>query len=582
MNKQSKFIFFWLPYDVKYTYETFLTAFYLAIKKFPIEDSIHIGHQSIFDGVPQHLPENWLAGYQATLPSDEELNKVDKIIWGSDIFQPLEDVLTSKNLVWRELLTNVFPPLQEKFEECLKEQVAKYNVEAIILWSNCPSIVKAAERFNIPVIHNEMGPLRAPVYLPTCYFDYSGVNGNTEAEERFRKMPDEQDGYPLLSRMALLSLFMQVVKPVRRHDEFEAGVPLQVEDDSNIIAFSNGFNNHELIAFAKSNYDSWLLRKHPYGHLDYKDAYEETNHLSPQEFIALCKTIVTINSSMGLEALLMGKPSLILGDSPFKYIDIQSPDFIKQLRFCLLNYLVPFAWMFNKEYYLWRLSKPKEKEIAEKHLEYYVKLKHNWTKENFNFSQLNTELENIYHRNLNLQFVETERRWLEKIDQHKDELEQLKKVNSERIKKLNIENEKLRHELALAKNQNEANHHQLWYHQHIIEQTFNSKSWKITAPLRVLNLKLNRIKNNSILLGRLNQRFAGIARKLAAISFLRKVVVKVARKTGYYEKIKAIYIRTQPAAVQPIVQISEPDTISRDTLTNLKKIKMVKVKRDNL
>jgi len=581
MKKKSKFIFFWLPYDVKYTYETFLTAFYLAIKKFPVEDSIHIGHKTIFADVPQHLPENWLSAYQVSLPKKQELDALEKIIWEENIFQPLEDSLSSKNLVWRELLTKVFTPLQEKFELCLEEQLTKYHVESIILWSNCPSIVKAAEKFNIPVIHNEMGPLRDPVYLPTCYFDFSGVNGNTESENRYRSLSDEQDAYPLLGRSALQSLFTKVVRPLRRHDEYDAGVPLQVEDDSNIIAFSNGFNNHELIAFVKSNYENWLLRKHPYGHLDYKDALKETNSLTPQEFIALCRKIVTINSSMGFEALLMGKPSQILGDSPFKFIDIHSPDFVKQLRFCLLNYLVPFEWMFNKDYYLWRLTKPSEKEIAEMHLKYYVKQKHNWTKENFDFTQLNIELENIYQRNLNLQFVESENYWLEKNKQLEFEIEQLKASTGTRIKKLSTENAKIKNELSASISQNEAYHHELWRHQHLLAETFNSKSWKITSPLRKLNLAFNKIYNNENVKGRGKIFLIKIARKAIAVPAIRKLAVKAAHKTGYYEKMRSLYLKTQPSGVQPIVQVSEPDTISRDTLTNLKKIKMLKAKRGN-
>ena len=157
MKKNSKFIFFWLPYDVKYTYETFLTAFYLAINKFPVEESIHIGHPSLFDSVPQHLPKNWLSAYQCDLPSQNDLDTLHKIVWDETLFQPLELALKSKNLVWREILCNVYQPLQEKFEKNLKELLIHEDISAIILWSNCPSIVKAAEKFNIPVIHNEMG-----------------------------------------------------------------------------------------------------------------------------------------------------------------------------------------------------------------------------------------------------------------------------------------------------------------------------------------------------------------------------------------------------------------------------------------
>lgn len=42
-----------------------------------------------------------------------------------------------------------------------------------------------SRKYNIPVINLELGPLRSPTYLFTGYFDFSGVNGNTEAEKRY-------------------------------------------------------------------------------------------------------------------------------------------------------------------------------------------------------------------------------------------------------------------------------------------------------------------------------------------------------------------------------------------------------------
>jgi len=77
------------------------------------------------------------------------------------------------------------PCLDVAFEKILA-QAAVNDIEAILTWCNCPSLNAAAKEKGIPVVHLEIGPLRWPQYRPTAYLDFSGVNGNTEAERRYR------------------------------------------------------------------------------------------------------------------------------------------------------------------------------------------------------------------------------------------------------------------------------------------------------------------------------------------------------------------------------------------------------------
>ncbi|MDA5534846.1 hypothetical protein HB976_07320 [Yersinia mollaretii] len=378
-KKYNKYIFFWLPYDVKYTHKTFLTSLYLALDRFPIKDAIHIGQEKIFEPPPADIAENWLASYDASIPTEDLLASVDKVLIDPEIFDKLEKEYKSKNIVWGKLLTERYLPLEIILNDIFNDLASKYEISAIVLWCNIPSVAYIAEQMKIKVIHNEMGPLRAPNYIGTCYFDFSGVNGNTEASKRFisfskEKYFNEVDQFERNYLLNLLKIEGQE-KDTTVEEIYDIGVPLQVEDDSNIIAFSNGFSNLELITYCRSLSNNILIRKHPSGYINYSEITPNSEMLTPQDFIEKCRNIVTINSSVGLEAILYGKKTTILGDSPFKLLSecADKENFGKFLDFIILNYLIPLEFLYNKNYYDWRLSNPSEKEIRNYHLNYYLK-----------------------------------------------------------------------------------------------------------------------------------------------------------------------------------------------------------------
>lgn len=358
-------------------------------------------------------------------------------------------------------------------------------------------------------------------------------------------------------------------------------MPLQVEDDSNIIAYSNGFDNPEIVDYVKSKTSSVLIRKHPYGRVNYKDIENGSEDLTPQEFIALCEKIITINSSVGFEALLWGKPSEILGDSPFSFISRDSTVFVDALRFALLNYLVPFDFLFNKEYYDWRITMPDEDSIREKHLLYYLNLKHGWNKTNINIDAIPVELENIFFRNLNLQLVENENYFRSETEELN---KKLMKFNSDRAKEADLiksELSKKKQELDSAVNKNKHLADELWRHQHLLENIYASKSWRLTKPLRVINSLKSDKKTKFSFKRKIVALALPIARKVLANYQARKVVIAVTKKIGLYGKLKSIYLQSTVPVASPLIDVSNEIHKSRDTVINIKKIKMLKSQRGN-
>ncbi|WP_440973086.1 GT99 family glycosyltransferase N-terminal domain-containing protein [Pseudomonas koreensis] len=275
-------------------------------------------------------------------------------------------------LAFKRLLTERIPFLENAIETMLS---GRETPEAIVSCLNCPSLEAVALAQGIPVIHIELGPLRAPNYRWTAYFDFTGVNGNTEAEKRFLQA-ESTFGEKPTSIEQLREFFITcsyVFQPCSPDDS--VGVPLQVEDDSNLIAYSNGYDNNSLIAFARfCENENLLIRAHPSSQFTLRGEDTQIDHSGNSiEFLGKCREIITINSSVGLEGLLFERKVTALGDCSFAFINraTSEQERVNRLAFYLFCYLVPFDAAFNPAYIRFRLNNPSELEILQWNMNAY-------------------------------------------------------------------------------------------------------------------------------------------------------------------------------------------------------------------
>jgi hypothetical protein len=275
---------------------------------------------------------------------------------------------------FRRLLSERVPCLDAAFAEILSQPSAE-GIEAILTWCNCPSLSAAAEEKGIPVVHLELGSLRWPQYRPTAYLDFSGVNGNTEVERRYLESgfrPGAGFDIEVLRRF-----FYQAGDGETPAARFDLGVALQVEDDSNLLAFGHGFDNQSLLVYAHLRRPDGgvLVRGHPGSLFALKpDWYQVDDSPDSVAFIRRCERILTINSSVGLEAMLMGKPVEVLGDCAHRFIAEagDEPERVARLAFYLFAYLVPMDLIYDAGYLRFRLSRPTDGEIVARHLDTYL------------------------------------------------------------------------------------------------------------------------------------------------------------------------------------------------------------------
>lgn len=308
-----------------------------------------------------------------TVPTREVIQNHQYRLFDCGLFQTLLDSSGGNPVAaFRRFLLDRIPQLEERLSAWL-DDFAVGEIEALATWSNCPSLNAVARSRNIPVVNLELGPLRWPAYRQTAYLDFKGVNGNTEAEERYRASSFSFDG----SRDQLRRFFILEEDRPRSLRGNAIGLALQVEDDSNLIAFGNGFDNQSLIAFARLHFaaESVLARPHPGSLFDLKDSgFTVDRSPSSIDFIMRCAQIITVNSSVGLEAVLQGTPVTVLGDCSYAYISHaeSESEIVSRLAYYLFAYLVPMDLIYDVGYLRWRLERPAVAALVSRHLAEYL------------------------------------------------------------------------------------------------------------------------------------------------------------------------------------------------------------------
>lgn len=281
-----------------------------------------------------------------------------------------------------DLITREQPALTQFYVNTLEAVKKKTHEDVtVITWLNNSSLRSAAKIVNCLLVFNEFGPFRKPYYRPTAYWDHHGVNGETEVIDRWKREKGDfsswkKTAYPHGGSADALKALLadpashSTIKASARRAEI--GLALQVETDSNALAYGNGWNNLALISYLKHSdkADKALLRLHPGGSAIYPGRIDLSP--SPLEFLASVDEVWTVNSSLGIEAFFWGKSARIFGDSPIKSIaTLHAGDREDFLEWFVLCYLVPFDLLFDFEYYLWRFANPSVSEIAVRHMTTY-------------------------------------------------------------------------------------------------------------------------------------------------------------------------------------------------------------------
>ena len=379
-------------------------------------------------------------------------------------------------------LTESISELENELFSLLTKEIIQ-RVDAFVSICNCPSLEKVARALNKEVIHLEIGPLRAPMYRNTAYLDFTGVNGNTEARARYESCQTEID--ITCSMNDLHRYFLEAISLPSSSENQVAGIVLQVEDDSNIIAYSHNFTNISLISYVRQQHalENILVRAHPGSLFRLRDdIFSIDASANSLEFIQKCHSIYTINSSVGLEALLCEKKTNILGDCSYAFVaeEASGPNRVNAMAFYLFAYLVPFELIFNMEYLRFRLDHPAELDIVRKHLQFYSKMP---DEREENSHTLSTLINEAISKDITMRTI-LENSLAENNKQLEDLKTQLAAEVTER-EKLAAAITKLQQTADLAAEDREILVSALAVKQDEVDRMRRSLSWKLTMPVRM-------------------------------------------------------------------------------------------------
>lgn len=391
-------------------------------------------------------------------------SKVDKFLITNDDTRSVIECYPNKDIAWVELMNSENTTLYKILDKKIGKIVEKYkDLKNILIWRHNETISRIAKKYNLNVIEMELSGVRKPSYnFGLSYFQFSNKYSSKELDIRYSKFCKELKNhkFPFLTRRELINLLLtkEEISNIK-DEEYDVGIALGLRNDYETISTKSITNDEileQLETFeTKSNV---LIRKHPANH-DYKYNHEELyridNSISSIQFVSKCRKVISSVSNIGLEAMILGKTSYTLGKMPFSRFCYTTLDYndqfvinIKDLNFLIFCYFTPYSLSLEKGYINFRNSNPSEYEIYMYHYNYIM---------NLNKNELKTKND-----------IGVRKNYL-RIKKNKDDLIKL----ADELIASNQEKDRIKLEKEYLSKE--------------INNMINSKSWKITKPLRMLN-----------------------------------------------------------------------------------------------
>jgi hypothetical protein len=451
-----------------------------------------------------HAVDFMTVDYEFSIPTKEQLIKKNKYQISEEETNQIIDIYTDKEKCWLDLLKNENKILEKLIEEKLKliqNDFSNANIKAILTWVYLPSLKKVCDRMNIPLIQLELSAIRKENYnLTLGYFTFDNKYSLKKIKEEFPEYQKISNDIPKYDRQTLLTMFLKTenidyLKLYYNPPEYKFGLDLGMPNE----CFFNTYSKYTHSEINKqlsllTNNEEILARGHPQAiqHQKEKNNFQIDNSKNSIEWILKCRRIVSSVSNVAFEAMLLGKTSYVLSENmPFYYNAITDLNAIEDevvglsyLNYLIFCYFVPYQLMFNKDYLDFRLKNPNIKAIYLKNSNYILKninwksdkvINQKWILENFHKLSKEKIIEIMnYNTNTKLKQIEKE---LESVIETNKNLELITNKEKELLKNKNLELVMLNEQLGKE-----------------LEKIINSKSWKITKPLRNMALKISKMK----------------------------------------------------------------------------------------
>ncbi|WP_297443799.1 hypothetical protein [Sulfurimonas sp.] len=303
--------------------------------------------------------------------------------------------------IWKELMHGEGEV--SKFYNDILSRVKNnvFDFDVIIYWSTNGAVKKFALDHNVQSISMELGCTRIP-FFESVYMDFLGVNGNAITRKLDIKLLPDCDIDEIIENLPFNLagnkgkdgkhnvLKTSFIEEIYKNPLKNILIPMQLDDDSNILMFSKYANMLEFLeevlpplinkgyrCFIKPHPGAKSRKLTELGHKTCEDYCSDLKNVfwvddidNKRDYLSLLNkmtAVVTVNSSVGFEALLLKKVVVTMGDGAYS---INSLPTLTQLvdgtinlkeyyinigkiaNVMLYNYLLPKEYVFEQNFFV--------------------------------------------------------------------------------------------------------------------------------------------------------------------------------------------------------------------------------------
>lgn len=427
---------------------------------------------------------------------------------------------------WNKLLKQRDENLENIIDSKIKKIESDYKekIDVIFTWVWLPSLDYIAKKNSIQVLFYEFSTIRKPRYNTSLgYFQPCDKYNSYYAKKDFEEF--KKYNKLIFDRKELLALFLDTevldrLKYLYSIPEYKVGYALGLVDDKFEKAFAN-MTVEQVVQKLENKYrgNEVLIRPHPQMDKVYEFNFDIDKSNDTSEWISKCETIISNISNVSYESMLYGRKTINIFDGlPSSFGECSNLDYfdekvygLEELNFLTFYCYAPYELMFNKEYILWRLSKPSILDVYQYNQKYIL------SKHNIDYSEINK-----------VKMMDRFMYILEKVHKiSKNEVVQLNNYSAwmvkedydELISKLNAENKDISDKNDILRNDNKNLWEEIQNKNGLIEQInnektdlilenetmreklysiYNSRTWKLFEPYRKLKRKIKKEGNNNV------------------------------------------------------------------------------------
>lgn len=322
----------------------------------------------------------------------EDIKEVEQYYLPDSLFEQMEQQCGSRTEMLYRLSSSVNEPLAIALQQIVDQIRQRHPYEKIDGMFHCleawDTIYAIGRKNQFSVIPYSFSALRKPHgYRQTLYHCnlHTSLNSTEEAKERYEKYLSEgEHDFPIFSNRELVAIFgkdrtLPLIPLMKAEPKYEMGICTECFSVIPQFFVHDKTSDDDIRYECEKLYDKSQIsvRNHSL-QVDYMQLDRSGVHNDPAAWILSCRRLTAARSQIGLKFLLWNRTAIVKPDT-LGYSFLCEKDYssvkkvnLQALNFYLICYLVPGDLMFSGDYWRWRLSNPTEREIYQRHLNFYV------------------------------------------------------------------------------------------------------------------------------------------------------------------------------------------------------------------